>query len=352
MLLIENDEQTSFVAPQDVTAMTEFTTILEAIMRGDCPGVLCTLVKVTGSSYRPAGARLWLGDDGTRIGSISGGCLEADLAVRAQAERTSGTSSLVTYDTTTEADLIWGVGTGCHGVVTVLLEFISQPPEWATVTARNLSNRQSTSLAVIWDSRLPSRCGTHLAPDRTNEFDGCVFWETIQPAPVLVLFGAGDDAIPLVEMSALLGWEVTVADVRPEFATCARFPKARRVRVIGCEQDLEEQGLSFDDRTAAVVMTHHYRHDRPLLRQLLRRSLPYLGLLGPRRRAEKILADLAAENDPPHPQRVSQLRAPVGLDLGANAPETIALSIIAEIQAVFATRSARPLRERNQPIHS
>jgi xanthine/CO dehydrogenase XdhC/CoxF family maturation factor len=317
---------------------------------GDRPGVLATLVSVEGSSYRRPGARLLLTADGQRIGSISGGCLEEDLIAHAHQVLARGTPELVTYDTTTENDLVWGVGLGCNGIVKVLVEKLPRPPRWTNVLSTNFRSHQPTRLSVVWRSEDPAVLGTHLRDELPSLPRGTeVFEDHIAPPPRLLVFGAGDDAQPLVRLAKGLGWHVTVADPRADFATSTRFqdadafvvsPASELVRLIDPPAD-----------ALAVVMTHHYIHDVPLLRELLPRTLPYLGLLGPKKRAAKILADLEAQGHAFTREQLERLHAPVGLDLGAETPEDVALSIIAEIRATLGKRDGRPLRQRDQPIH-
>jgi xanthine/CO dehydrogenase XdhC/CoxF family maturation factor len=313
------------------------------------PAVLATLVSVTGSSYRRPGARLLVLPSGERIGSISGGCLEEDVLVRASRVAATGQAETVIYDTTAENDLVWGVGLGCHGVVKVLIERLPNPPTWAAQLAANFSHRGSTRLAVCHQSDDPARCGTRLADDWNAHAHESVFVETITPPTRLVVFGAGDDAMPLVRLGAELGWHVTVADPRPAFARAERFPAANAV-VVAPALELVNR-VAPDAGTLAVVMTHHYVHDVPLLRGLLPQPLAYLGLLGPRKRAEQILSDLVKEGLAVTPALRQRLHAPVGLDLGAEGPEQVALAIVAEMQAVLSGRDAQPLRLRTRPIH-
>jgi xanthine/CO dehydrogenase XdhC/CoxF family maturation factor len=178
---------------------------------------------------------------------------------------------------------------------------------------------------------------------------GAIFVETVGPPTALIIFGAGNDAQPLARFAAELGWHVTIADPRAAFATAARFPTADALVVAPADQLAVM--LNPKPGTLVVVMTHHYVHDVPLLHALLSRPLAYLGLLGPKKRAEKILADLAADRLPITPEQRARLHAPVGLDLGADSPEQVALSILAEMQATLSGRNARPLRERTRPIH-
>jgi xanthine dehydrogenase accessory factor len=311
--------------------------------------VLATLVTVEGSSYRRPGARILMLPDGTRVGSISGGCLEEDVIARSQIVRETGRADAVVYDTTSENDLVWGVGLGCHGVVRVLIEKLSPRPEWAIALADNFRARRPTALAVVHRGTDSAAQGTRLASPEDSASDGSIFLNTIQPPTTLAIFGAGDDAQPLARLAKELGWHVTVADPRAAFAVEERFPQAD-ARVVGPADSLVEK-VNPDMSTLAVVMTHHYVHDVPLLRALLERPLAYLGLLGPRKRADRILADIAKAGSPAAAEAPDRLHAPVGLDLGADSPEQVALAIIAEMQATLGGRNARPLRERTSPIH-
>ncbi len=328
---------------------------LQAIVRtllapGGGESVLATLAAASGSSYRRPGARLLLMGDGTRVGSISGGCLEEDVLARARRVFASGEAETVVYDTTSENDLVWGVGLGCHGVVTVLLEKLPPRPGWAVTLAENFAARRPTDLAVTYQSARPAELGTRLV---TSAFpaagDVALFHHKISPPTALVVFGAGDDAQPLARLANELGWHVTIADPRAAFATRERFPTAASL-VVGPAAQLVDR-TSPDSSALVVVMTHHYVHDVPLLRDLLARPLAYLGLLGPRKRAERILSDLARDGFAASPAQASRLHAPVGLDLGADSPEQVALAILAEMQATLTGRDARSLRERQRPIH-
>ncbi|MDP3073332.1 MAG: XdhC family protein [Opitutaceae bacterium] len=330
--------------------MKELPAIVAALLAAPEKGaVLATLVAAEGSSYRRPGARLLLLADGRRVGSISGGCLEEDVIARAAAVRATGQAEAVVYDTSSENDLVWGVGLGCHGVVRVLIELLAPQPAWAEALARRFEQRRAAELSIIHGGEDRSAWGTRLAAPGDCADPGRLFAETVAPPIALVIFGAGDDAQPLARLAHELGWRVTVADPRAAFATAARFPTAHRL-LVGPANELVAQAAP-DATTLAVVMTHHYVHDVPLLRDLLARPLAYLGLLGPRQRAEKILADLAADGFTPTPEQRARLHAPVGLDLGADGPEPVALAILAEMQAALAGRDARPLRERTRPIH-
>ncbi len=331
--------------------MKELETIVRTLLAPSASqAVLATLVSVAGSSYRRPGARLLLTDSGIRIGSISGGCLEEDVLIRARRVAETGQAEAVIYDTTSENDLVWGVGLGCHGIVRVLIEKLPPRPTWAVALAENFAARRPTQLAVVHQSSDAKKLGSHLASKWEETLTSTdVFLEAVPPPTELVIFGAGDDAQPFARLSCELGWRVTVANPRAAFATAERFPSAERLVVAPAEKLVAQVNPSA--AALVVVMTHHYVHDVPLLRALLPRPLAYLGLLGPKKRAERILADLARDGLVITPGQRARLHAPVGLDLGADTPEQVALAIVAEMQAALAGRDARPLRERSRPIH-
>lgn len=327
-------------------ALQAIVAALEAASTADA--VLATLVTVEGSSYRRPGARLLIMADGNRIGSISGGCLEEDVVTRAQEVRKTGIPDAVVYDTTTENDLVWGVGLGCHGVVRVLIEKLPQRPAWSAALAANFAARRNTALAVVHRGLPSHSLGTRLATPGDAAGTADVFINVIPPPTELFVFGAGDDAMPVVRLADDLGWQVTVADPRPAYATAERFPQAR---LLTAPADVLAERARPGPDALAVVMTHHYVHDVPILRTLLDRPLSYLGLLGPRKRAARILEDLEKEKPGSAVAARGRVHSPVGLDLGAETPEEVALSIVAEMQATLTRRNARPLKERNQPIH-
>jgi xanthine dehydrogenase accessory factor len=332
--------------------MKEVREIVGHLVAGGSGAVLATLVAVQGSSYRRPGARMLVTKAGARIGSISGGCLEQDLVERCLRVLASGRAEVVVYDTSAENDLLWGVGQGCHGVIRILMEPIAAPPEWAVAAAGNFREGRPTELEVIWEAPDAS-LGTKLAASATKQASlrpSGVFSDRILAPPALTIFGAGDDAQPLARIAIELGWNVTVADPRPALPTEARFPGVV-ARVIAPAEDLVGRSAPAEG-SIAVVMTHHFLHDLPLLRDLLPLPLAYLGLLGPKGRADRILADLAADGLTLTAAMRERLHAPVGLDLGADSPQEVALSIVAEIASSLSGRDGSPLRERSLPIHA
>lgn len=255
-------------------------------------GILVTIVATRGSTYRRAGARAVIREDGETFGTISGGCLERDLAERAQQWLADFTPRVVTYDASRQDDVIFGLGLGCRGETDMLIEPFDRehPP-------RLMSFR--------WNGREPVTWTT--GP----------LVEVIRPPRSIAVFGGGRDVEPVARLAESIGWNATIVAPRQAFDAAA-----------------------FD---AAIIMTHNFMQDLELLEVLLPSEIPYVGLLGPKSRGDDLLARAGLPR--------GRLRNPIGLDLGAETPEEIALSIIAEVQAVLAEHDARPLRETSGPIH-
>ena len=332
--------------------MSEIDSLLAALAGApQQAAALATLVAVEGSSYRRPGARLLLLEDDTRLGSISGGCLEDDIGLRARAVIETGRAEIVTYDTTQENDIVWGVGLGCQGIVRLLIEPIPlSRPRWMAVLAANRAARRSAEISVVHSRSAGLSLGTRLSGELPPGCCGAaIFHEVIVPRPSLVVWGAGDDAQPLVRLAREVGWYVILRDSRAASATCARFPEADEIVVAPVEKLSAWGGLTPD--TFVVLMTHRYAEDLQLLRGLLDRKLAYLGVLGPRKRTDRLLDELKVEGFFADPEMLERLCAPVGLDLGSTTPETIALSIVAELQCCLTGRAPIHLRDRSAPIH-
>ncbi len=330
--------------------MKELAEIVAAWERVRAEGgeaLLATVVGVSGSTYRRPGARMLLSRDGRLAGSVSGGCLEGDILQKAW-WRTELGAAIVTYDSTdADEDVVWGFGLGCNGVVQVLLERVSpERPGSLNVLTAVLRERVPRTILTITASSDPAvPLGT--APPGWTPGEGVtVFQETVQPPAPLVIFGAGQDALPLVRLAKEIGWHITVVDTRGTLARPERFPLADCV-CLGWPEN-----MAIDERTAAVVMTHNYPDDRRVLRALLLSPAGYVGQLGPRVRTERLLAEIADDGLVVTEEMRRRLHAPVGLDLGADNPEEIALSIAAEIQAAQAGRPGGFLRERRAPLHA
>ncbi len=333
--------------------MAELRKILELWKRASAAGedvCVATVVAVEGSSYRRPGARMVLTASGQRAGTISGGCLEAEVAKKAWwlTERGAAVQRYSSFFDD-EGDMPYGLG--CGGAIQVLLargdaarqamEALRRSVEErrAQVVVANLGTNAGTELIVdeterdVW-SRETSEAAWALARKalsaRASQWEGDRFAEYIAPPPALFVFGAGDDAQPLVQLAWELDWHVTVADGRSHLARAERFPQAAAVKPLA--EALKDPGA----RDAAVIMTHSYEQDSEILRALLGRELGYLGILGPRRRTEHLVRAIAPRLELSAEECLARLHSPVGLDLGGHAPGVIALSIAAEVQAVFA----------------
>jgi xanthine/CO dehydrogenase XdhC/CoxF family maturation factor len=294
-----------------------------------------------------------LTEDGWAAGSISGGCLEGDV-VRTAWERTAGGPVIVTYDSTADEDIVWGFGLGCNGVVQVLFERLAADGGPLAYYEAG----QPGLLVTHLGSRLGERHWIAEPPVGLKDFEGCVLsklgeeailLEAVLPPRPLVVFGAGHDAVPLVVAAKAVGMHVTVVDGRAAYAQSERFPAADAVRHLAPRDAVPN--LTLDPRTAAVVMTHGYLNDLAILRDLLPSPVGYVGLLGPRRRADRLLNELRDEGYVPTERDLDRLHAPIGLDLGAEGPDEIAVAVVAEILAFFRKRAGGMLRHSEEPLH-
>jgi xanthine dehydrogenase accessory factor len=335
-----------------VTGVKELREILRAWRAApDAEFVLATIVKTEGSSYRRPGAHMLVLPNGETIGSISGGCLERDVIAHAEKIRGSGKAVLLSYDTTSEEDVLMGVGLGCKGVIEILLETrVSAKLEFI---AKLFEERRSGVVATtirgdVGNVEFPAE-KFEKSTTKAMEDGSEIFYEVIHAPALLFIFGAGFDAIPLARFANGLGFEVTVVDRRPAYAVKERFPEADAVVVLAPE---EIGKLPLNDRSVAVVMSHHYVSDRDYLKGLLGKPLRYLGVMGPRRRAEKMLEEFRAEGILAGEELLARMHNPIGLDIGAEGPEQIALAILAEITTVLSGHGGGILREKKGPIHS
>lgn len=375
--------------------MNELQKVFEAYTRGRAGGLrmaLATVVGVEGSAYRRPGAHMLITETGETAGTISGGCLERDAAERAASVTESCSARIVEYDTRGDEDIVWGLGLGCNGVVRVLLESLHEGGACAralefigerlrarergvtaTVVARNLWLPEGSGPLPEVGERLLLDCegnvrggqfadatlsglvkadaalafargsaATHTYETASGRVE--VFYDIIAPPRPLVIFGAEHDALPLVRQAQAVGWRVTVVDTRARPASRERFAEADEVLL--CRAEDAAARVTLTEETVAVVMTHNYLDDVELLRVLLPSPASYLGILGPRARTSKLLEELGEER-----VGLGRLHGPVGMDIGAETPEEIALAIVAEIKAVSAARGGGFLRDRPTPIH-
>ena len=371
--------------------MKELQDILTAYQAARQNGIACalaTVVHVEGSSYRRPGARMLVTQTGQLTGAISGGCLEGDALRKALLAMNEGRNKLVTYDTTDEDDARLGVQLGCQGIVHLLFEPIDHNTDnhQLSLIQKVLEQRKPAVLATLFSlterNTQPGTClmyaGNEYIPVRNDRprqsnltdqvlqadvqatLDNArseirsykdqgisVLYQYIAPPLSLIIGGAGNDVIPLVTIANLLGWEVTVIDGRPGHANTQRFPLAKKIVVAKPETFLTQ--VAVDQETICVLMSHNYNYDLGMLRQLLQTPANYIGILGPKTKLDRMYADLAQEGIEVTDK--ARIFSPVGLDIGAETAEEIALSIAAEIKAVLMNRSAAMLRLKDRPVH-
>jgi xanthine/CO dehydrogenase XdhC/CoxF family maturation factor len=275
------------------------------------PLALATLVRAQGSSYRRPGARMLICPDGVTVGSLSGGCLEEEVTRRAFEVLRTGMPSLMSFDTRLRF--------GCNGSIEIFVEAVRE--EFLAELKTHFAERRSCRAITLFEGE-QAQLGTRVI-SLDQQVPGGGFVQEIEPPIRLIIFGDGPDSVPLRAFAEVLGWDVIEVDQAPDLPS------------------------RVDQRTAAIVKSHNYGRDFAALSHLLKLDLPYIGLLGPRKRRDQLLnavLDNGIAID-------AELFAPAGLDLGAETPEEIALALVSEIQAVFAGASAESLRDRKAPIH-
>jgi xanthine dehydrogenase accessory factor len=333
--------------------------------RGQDQGIaLATVVRVKGSAYRREGAKMLVRDDGAMTCMLSGGCLEPEVVEVAKRVIMDGQALVTAYDL--EEDVVWGLGIGCGGSVDIRIERLERDAvmdAWLGV----LERAEVGVLATVLEDRAGGASGSMMITEsetrgslepsslepqvleaaremmgalyprsetRTFKLDdgsrADVFLDASAPPPELVIFGAGHDAMPLNHRARDLGWRVTVVDVREAFMTPGRFPDAK-LQVAHFE---EFNRLEIGPRSFIVVMNHHLERDRESLRFSLESSAPYIGILGPRERFHKLMDALAEEGFKPTHTQLEKARSPIGLAIGAESPDEVALSVMTELIAV------------------
>jgi xanthine dehydrogenase accessory factor len=346
--------------------------LAEVRARGE-RAALATVVRIRGSAYRREGTRMLVRENKTYECALSGGCLEPSVAEAAQRVIATGEPIVIAYDLA--EDSVFGLGIGCSGAVDIRIERVGEDAvtrAWLAALEGGVASVLATPLEGASGRLLVDESGVIAgglsdpqlqaavmarARDRLREREPVsgpewmgrseIFFEANGPAPELVIFGAGHDAAPLASLAWTLGFSVTVVDVREAFLTEARFPGARLLMA-----DFTHLAglLRPGPRSFLLVMNHHLERDRQSLRFGLESEAPYIGLLGPLSRLERLLADLAVEGYAPPAAALARVRSPVGLSLGAETPEEVALSILGELLAFrrgfgggFLNRSPRSL---------
>jgi len=339
---------------------------------------LAVVVHTDGSTYRKPGALMLIATDGEYAGLLSGGCLESDLHAHALEVIGSGTAKVITYDTRGSDDLLWGLGVGCEGLMQILLTRIGPENDWQPLALFVGAHRRHERVVVAVVIASPERAlppGSIILPEgQAGGHPVPLPWrdavqgllaralQTQRPStlgasaeplrvlaiplalpPRLLLLGGGPDVQPLVDIAARMAWRITVYDHRPAYAQASRFPAAEAI-LLGRPETLA-QTVDLNRYDAAVVMSHHLPSDLGYLRSLSTASIPYVGLLGPARRRQKLLADLGDDA----PALNGRLRSPIGLNIGGRSPESIALSIVAEIHARFTGSPGGPFQRIDTP---
>ena len=347
---------------------------IEEARRSGQRAAIAMVVRVRGSAYRREGTRILVRQDGTYECLLSGGCLEpavADAAVRVIA---TGEAAIASYDL--EEDSIWGLGIGCSGAVDIRIERLEDDPitaAWVDLLSRGAAAALITPLSGATGRLLVGEAGKiaggldvanleaaavaaahqrlraphpHAGPETIGGAE--LFFEISLPPPRLIVFGAGYDAAPLAAQAWALGFAVTVVDVREAFLTRERFPDAT---LLATHFSRFPDDVALDARSFVVVMNHHLERDRESLRFALASDAPYIGLLGPRSRFRKLVSALEADGHELDGAALARVRSPIGLALGAETPEEIALSILAEIVAIRRGFDGTFLSGREASLH-
>ncbi len=348
---------------------------------------LATVVRVEGSSYRRTGARMLIQDDGSWTGGIRGGCLEGDARRRAKKAIVQNKASIVTYDTTEDDAHQIGVGLGCNGIIDVLITPLKRGDENNPVELlRACTNDRKTNVLItitkinssdsalqagqmfLFESEEKWRntflAGTILNDQILKDINIALnqkksairqyadpevkeiqlFIEVLPPAVHLVLYGSNYDIYPMVNIGKELGWKVSVvANIRQ--INKSLYQQAYQVIA------QKTAKASIDEHTALLLMAHDYKTDLNNLKAAIATNAPYIGLLGPRKRFDKMLKELEEEGNPLTEEDLQKIYNPVGLDIGATTPEEIALSIAAEVKSHFAGKEGRSLRLKDGQIH-
>jgi len=331
------------------------------------PLVMATVYATEGSTYSKAGHRILIAANGDYQGLVSGGCLEGDLGEHAKSVIADGISRTLTYDLRDDADDLWGMGVGCNGVIKILLQKLagengyepyrsianchlhSRPAVCATVVESQDEDLPLGATLIDWgddfhswqisgDSRdaIRRQCAgmlestqARLVQHDSGDHPQTILYAPIKPLPRLLVLGAGPDAVPLIRMAEEIGWIVTVVDHRQAYIESGAFGTATTIHT---EPGLLGKAVQFPEFSAAIIMSHHLETDRIYLDQLARSQIAFLGVLGPRDRRDRLISDLGVAGKALR----KRLIGPVGIDIGADSPESIALSILAQIHQALA----------------
>ena len=352
----------------------QILTAIRTARQTDTRCAIATVVRIQGSAYRREGARIVVHEDGTYVCLLSGGCLEPAVADAAARVIATGEPAIVNFDLA--EDSVWGLGIGCSGAVDVRIERVDDEPvlsAWLDLidrgergvlvtplsgpTGRLLVRGRDDVVGRLGDARTSDaaiaaareRLGLPIPRSGPAYIGGAeLFFDVSLPPPELVIFGGGTDACPLALQARALGFAVTVVDPREGLLTAERFPGAtlKAVPFAGLAPAVPLTAGSY-----VVVMNHHLERDEQSLRHALASPACYIGVLGPRSRYSRLLARLESSGPGPAPERLACVRSPVGLALGAETPEEIALSILGELVALRRGFDGGFLNGRETSLH-
>ncbi|MEM7551355.1 MAG: XdhC family protein [Bacteroidota bacterium] len=364
--------------------MQEINAIIEAFKKVDFSkrkAALATVVRVKGSSYRAPGARMLITDDGKWIGSISGGCLEGDALRKARSVMRDRKPMVVTYDTSDEENRAFGISLGCNGVIDVLIEALDSESTLIKQLQNILVQEELSGIATVFESGEVDYLGEKLFAFPENQAYSSlpsselkqmihghllqciaerrssvknisldsksysIFFEVLEPTIDLLIIGGGFDVKPVAELAYQLGWKVSVFDECPAHTIPINFPSVDHL--IACNRKDFPNRIKVKKYSAAILMSHNYGLDLEALNFFLNTPISYIGMLGPKKRLDRMLEEglvLKTED-------INRLHAPIGLDIGAETPQEIAISIIGEIRAKFSNANPKFLKDKNTPIH-
>lgn len=367
--------------------MKEIKTIISELKKASKEGIrsaMASVVNVHGSSYRRTGARMLILENGSWFGSVSGGCLEGDVIENAKRVMDLGKPELIRYDTRQNAENSFGMGYGCNGLLEILLEPISysekdQSFQFLDVLSKN-SDYQGLS-TVFYSDEKDVQVGGRLHSEGMNNIDNSelqkqvlsdlqeaieqkdsksktykiegkkvkVFYEVFKPNVNILIYGAVFHVVPFLHIATELGYNVYVTDSFEPIQPIWNFPNADEIKLLNGDE--VNQLIESTPNLAIVFLTHNFFYIKEELPKVLKSNAPYVGILGSRRKTEKILREAEVNDANYSAEELAKIHYPIGLDIGADTPEEIALSIVAEIKAFFANRSGESLKMFDGHIH-
>ena len=355
-------------------------TELKKCLQRNQKAILATIIDKKGSSYRKVGAKSLILVDGTTFGVLSGGCVEQDLFEHAKEVFETGEPKQIVYDLRNDDQAPWGLGVGCNGEITIWLSLIdpmknkNEAEKMMNVFNRQYSSTEPFTIGTVITSNnhdvilpgsivetydldfvTPFSSTNGILENQSMNIDGKevnvkIFLETITPTPSMIVFGAGPDAVSLTNQLKLLHWHVTVVDHRPGYLNEDNFPNVDELKLASPREF--PAGVEINENTYVVIMSHHYEQDLVYLKGLVQQDPAYIGLLGPKRRFQNLKKDLQAEGVHIPQYDEEKIYTPIGLDIGSETPEEIALSIAAEIMCHKNRGSTQPLKWKRDSVHS